>query len=80
MSEKGRSAVLHKDMKYTNWEGHESVFNLEEDPAEQRDLMPSDPAIVEQYRDMMIAWEQNTVEPLWWWKKKAEEKYEVTKE
>jgi len=57
--------------------GHESVFNLDTDPGEQADLMKADPEIMSQYRNMLSAWEQYTIELLWWWNKQAEEKYKV---
>ena len=53
------------------------MFNLDTDPGEQADLMKADPEIMSQYRNMLSAWEQYTIELLWWWNKQAEEKYKV---
>lgn len=76
----GRKGMIHNNVKYSNWEGHEAVFDLADDPGEKVDLSKSDPSVTDDYRDFMIEWEAQAMEPLWWWNKAMEEKYSATKE
>ncbi|WP_309380797.1 sulfatase-like hydrolase/transferase [Cerasicoccus frondis] len=73
----GRKGMIHENIKYSNWEGHEAVFDLATDPNEQVDLAKSDVSILNQYRSLMMKWEDAAMEPLWWWNKKMEEQYRV---
>ncbi|WOO43706.1 sulfatase family protein [Rubellicoccus peritrichatus] len=77
---KGRKALLHRGWKYINWEGSESLFHIESDPCEKKNLAKQNPNKVDTMRTMLLAWEANAMQPLWWWNKDYERKYALPPE
>lgn len=77
---KGRKGLLHRGWKYINWEGSESLFHIDSDPYEKKNLIKKHPDQLDAMRTMLLAWEANTMQPLWWWNKDYERKYALTPE
>ena len=57
--------VRHESWKYMNVRGQVSLFDLECDPSETRDLAESKPEIVKDLAARFAAWDRKMAEPLW---------------
>jgi arylsulfatase A-like enzyme len=62
----GQRALRRGPWKYYGYMGEiELLFNLDEDPGEERDVASDNPMVFEELRGLHAAWEAELVDPLW---------------
>ena len=57
--------VRHGSWKYMNVRGQVSLFDIQADPSETKDVAPSRPEIVDDLAARFAAWNDEMTEPLW---------------